>query len=188
MVGIIKKELELEKHHSIIQNKQEQEKKDKCQSTMNSNTKVTFISSDGSSKNFKNLNEFNSKQNNLINISSPRILFKHSLISRKNIHKNNLIRNSLSNRLNVIINRQENTFKEYVEPWTYSVEESINIDIANGKVNLNSIPKEENEEDKTDSLLSDVQHNLKQEQRRIWDNWKENNKRGFGNPYFDCRR
>ena len=44
--------------------------------------------------------------------------------------------NPVDGRVDKIVNRRENTFQEYVERWTYTVEEGFEFDVMNGKVQL----------------------------------------------------
>ena len=42
----------------------------------------------------------------------------------------------IGSRVDQIVNKRENTFKEYVERWKYTVEEGFEFDVMNGKVQL----------------------------------------------------
>ena len=62
----------------------------------------------------------------------------HCLINFLREHPKNTVVNTnpVDGRVDKIVNRRENTFQEYVERWTYTVEEGFEFDVMNGKVQL----------------------------------------------------
>jgi len=185
-----------------------------------SDSRVTFIGPDGKQRVFANLAEFRKNAGQVQNaIDNPgsdmniqRLVNQPSNIQRlvnqpsMNFHHRHWVEqqkkqvskttmNSIDRRVDEIVNRRDNTFKEYVEPWKYSVEQGFDFDVASGKVQLDSGPAHEHDQNcgsldnckKAEDEMNDEEHNQHQLEKRSWDEYTENVKKGSGNPYYDDR-
>jgi len=167
-----------------------------------SDSRVTFIGPDGKQRVFQNLAEFRanatqvqqaiSNPGSAINIQRiknvPSTNYHHRhWVSQQQKEANKANTSVIDQRVDQIVNRRDNTFKEYVEPWKYSVEQGFDFDVASGKVKLDSGSHDDCTPKKQVDEMNEEEHNEHQKEKRRWDSFTEDVKKGSGNPYYDDR-
>lgn len=114
---------------------------------------VTYVGPNGERKDFKDLKEF--KQSSIDKIAAMKA--NHT----RPFSESQVFRNA--------------------NPWTYTVEEGLEFDIASGKVKLTTEPEVEK---KQEDEMTEEEHDQLQIERREWDAWKDTNEKGSGNPFL----